>query len=102
MSLRESLTDTIRDKGIKHVSIAPAKPATTMATASVPGMKTIVPQMSSGGTGLAMGKKSMGGGMGAKNGVGFPKKPSGMSHGSSGAIKGPTKLGVNNPGKGMK
>jgi hypothetical protein len=38
-----------------------------------------------------MAKKSMGKGMGAKNGVGFPKKAS-MGTGKSG-IKGPTGMG---------
>lgn len=38
--------------------------------------------------------------MGSKNGVGFPKKAS-MASGGSG-IKGPTKLGKNVFGKGMK
>lgn len=87
MSLRQSLSDTVRDKGRSSVSISPA-------------IGTVIPAQSSGGTGLGMAKKSMGSGMGsmskgpgmgAKNGVGFPKKAS-MASGGSG-IKGPTKLG---------
>lgn len=94
MSLRESLSDTVRDKGRSSVSIVPAKSASISATSSAPAIKTTVPGLSSGGTGLGMAKKSMGAGaagMGAKNGVGFPKKAS-MASGGSG-IKGPTKLG---------
>lgn len=91
MSLSESLADTVRDKGRSSVSIVPSKPASIAATSGSPAISTMVPGLSSGGTGLGMAKKSMGKGMGAKNGVGFPKKAS-MGTGKSG-IKGPTGMG---------
>lgn len=110
MSLRQSLADTVRDKGRSPaarsgVSIVPAKTAAVSATSSSPAISTTVPMQSSGGTGLGMAKKTIGAGgkgIGAKNGVGFPKKAS-MSSGGSG-IKGPTKLGksVRGGGGGMK
>lgn len=99
MSLRQSLADTVRDKGrgaVSTVSIVPAKASSVAATSGSPAILTVVPSQSSGGTGLGMAKKSMGksmAGMGGKNGVGFPKKAS-MATGGSG-IKGPTKLGRN-------
>ena len=103
MSLSQSLADSVRDKarpsgkGMRSgVSITPAKPASIAATSGSPAVSTIVPAQSSGGTGLGMAKKLMNGGgagMGAKNGVGFPKKASMASGSASSGIKGPTKLG---------
>lgn len=99
MSLRQSLANTIRDKGRARsgssVSLTPAKSASVAATSGSPAIQTTVPQLSSGGTGLGMAKKSMGAGagMGAKNGVGFPKKASMSTGSASSGIKGPTKLG---------
>lgn len=103
MSLQQSLSDTVRDKGRSSVSIVPAKPASVAATSGAPAFSTMVPKLSSGGAGLGMAKKSgmaMGKGMGSKNGVGFPKKAS-MNTGASG-IKGPTGLGKGSMSKGMK
>lgn len=106
MSLRQSLADSVRDKGRvatgsgkSGVSITPARSGSVPATSGSPSVATTVPGLSSGGTGLGMAKKS-GAGMGSKNGVGFPKKAS-MASGGSG-IKGPTKLKKNVFGKGMK
>lgn len=97
MSLRQSLADTVRTKGRSNVSPTPARSVSVAATSGSPAVSTAVPQLSSGGTGLGMAKKSSiagaGSGMGGKNGVGFPKRAS-MSSGGSG-IKGPTKLGRN-------
>ncbi len=98
MSLRQSLADTVRAKSGTNISLTPtpAKSASVSATSGSPAVSTTVPQLSSGGTGLGMAKKSAvagSAGMGGKNGVGFPKRAS-MASGPSG-IKGPTKLGRN-------
>lgn len=95
MSLKQSLADSVRDR------ITPAKTVGIARTSGSPAISTVIPAQSSGGSGLGMAKKSMmgGKGMGAKNGVGFPKKAS-MATGKSG-IKGPTGMGKDVRG-GMK
>lgn len=107
MSLRQSLSNTLRDKrrmqgsysDVSITSPTPAKSRAVGATSGSPAVSTVSPMQSSGGTGMGkaaatMSKDAsagMGKGMGAKNGVGFPKKAS-MASGANG-IKGPTKLG---------